>query len=527
MSIIKKIQKKQILHKVVSMATIMVFMFQTTFMPMVQAQQKSKAGSKISTTSRNAKNATSIGKVAPGGPTKTSVNLATGKVNLSIPLGSVKHASSPGFSLSAKYNSNTLASYKVWNVEAPTNDTGVGWKLSSHNTIVRYTNETGNENDDTFYWFNGGTSRELVYSKTDKEGDHYKLKHEMKNTRIVRKFATDDTPGSWVITTTNGTRYTYGGTAGKDPRPPKPAKTPAETVLLQICQYIYAHYTPLKYNPALDCDTGSVESMVKWGNWIGPSQQAKNQENFETAWHLSKITNIAGNDTTLSYVQVVQAVGTDPQAKRFSKGAYLYKVTQKNKETLLLKYVPRKTGPKGAKDAEYVDPWYMNDEPDGYQERLRTLYLGSVDYYNAYGKRISASELEYGFLTTKSSDAHMQKRVLIGVKYLTYKPGSSSGKLVSPAYKFTYWDSGDDVSVTLNGEKEKVFNFNSEKDEGALYGAIKSVTSPTGAVTTYSYKANTLALERKIELPSELTDRKVLFGNDYALVMGGGGKFPI
>ena len=59
------------------------------------------------------------------------------------------------------------------------------------------------------------------------------------------------------------------------------------------------------------CQSGAIEYGVKWGDWVGASQNPRGQENIEVAWNLSRIESITGQATTLSYVNQIQDVGRE------------------------------------------------------------------------------------------------------------------------------------------------------------------------------------------------------------------------
>ncbi len=476
----------------------------------------------------------------PGAAEDSSVNMFTGKVSFSIPLATISSSSGPDFSLSLNYNSNVEAAAQIWNTEADAGDIGLGWQLSSHERIIRLTQNTGSLNDDNFMLVSDSSMKLLEYVKSNGSTDYYKIKNEYHNFTISHDTSTN--PTSWTISMTDGSSKIFGGSIGKEPKPTNPKNDDA---LTKACVILNSN-SDLSKNAASDCDTGPVENGVVWGNWVGPSYQAKNQNQIELAWHLSAIQDNWGNKTILSYVKHIQNVGTGQNALAFSKGAYLYKISQPDGNAIALNYCSKNKGGSSneitIKDsqecsndsssfAEYVDPWTINQEPDGYQERLRVLYLGSVDKiynYNNQQTKISRTALSYKFITT-NSDAAMAKRILTEVQYQAISKETNEPENVVPSYQFSYFgqDTSDNVNVTASGvdasgNPEVIFN----PSNGALYGAIKSITLPSGAVKTYSYSQNNLTdFTRQIKLPANLTERQILYGNDYAVVMGKEGSY--
>ena len=497
----------------------------------------------------------------PGGLADANVDLFTGKLKLSVPLGTLNDSSSPSFSLASNYNGNTLVATQIWNSELPTNDLGLGWALSTQNVITRYTSGTGTTNDDIIYL----DGQELIYTSTQDNVDTYHLKVNHSNSKIYHDRTV--TPSQWMIVGSDGIKTYFGGLFGKEklfttttvPDGEVPSETSelfqdADPALLQACTAIRGEKLATidgDYQastlPQNDCDTGSVEYGVKWGNWTGPRFSDKGQQHIELAWHLSAIEDLAGNRTTFSYVQHVQNVGDGQKAKAFSKGAYLYKISQKSGQNLSLWYCSRT---KGASDQtsgensqdngwggdcgntsgphyrEYEDPWFINVEPDAYQERVRSLYLGAVGVFTKDATQpIGQTRLGYQFQTS-GTDALMAKRMLTSVSIYanTRHEGMTIGHLTTPPYRFSYYGEDDGVCVTRSGdgtgascpEKQVLLN----PENGALYGALKTVETPLGNKKTYRYTAQNVETRRDADLPEELTQRQVLFGDNYALVMG-------
>ncbi len=143
---------------------------------------------------------------APGGPLDNNVDLPSGKVSFNVPLADLDDGVSPPVDLSLNYNSNTLPNYKIWNVEAPTNDSGVGFSLSMRHKIIRYTNETGNTNDDTYYLASDDSTNELDFLRLETENTEVYQQKGLKSNTLIRYFPSSDlnVKSRWEITEDNG-----------------------------------------------------------------------------------------------------------------------------------------------------------------------------------------------------------------------------------------------------------------------------------------------------------------------------------
>ena len=148
----------------------------------------------------------------------------------------------------------------------------------------------------------------------------------------------------------------------------------------------------------------------------------------------------------------------------------------------------------------------LASEPDAYQERFETLYLDSVDLFSADGTKTGTVDLDN---TTLLGKDQMQKRLLTGVRHM-----DAEGVEESPSEKYSYYNESDGVSVTASG------NANAFK-HGAYYGALKSQTAVTGAVTTYRYAQNTIASalrSHQVNPPDANWEKPhVYFGPDYVV----------
>ncbi len=519
----------------------------------------------------------------PGGIEDPNIKGNTGKVGMSLMLGQLGDGSGPGFSLKATYSSNVQNSVKIWNRDYQTPNLGLGWELPE-GRIIRHTNDTGNEDDDHFYLTlpSGGGVIELIYDSVDSADPniiHYRPKGSYAPSMLARLYKFNDVPNkkysTWIITMGTGQRYFYGGNIGIESGS---QKSPEYT---EICDHITNNVEGNKLPPAVaDCMSGSVELGIRWGNWIGPSYEDTSQEQFEVGWWVSAIQDTLGRQTIFSYIQDIQNVGDSTSAKSFTQQTYLYRIQQPSGEKLVLRYCPRAEGTdvsktkgqdqgikkvsrigkkgdgdkghqstkgqdnpgkeiqklsrSGAGDSticivpgkiyqEFVDPWQINAEPDGYQERYSSLYVGAVDHQSDssitdLSQPTLRTLLQSDFLTTDGT-AELAKRILVGVVRQTYDSDLHQVVDVAPPTNYVYWgqSSTDGVSVQVD-DSSNIFN---EQTQG-LYGSIKLVTSPSGATKKYRYKQMELDITRQLMVNDFVNyDQKwPLFGGNHVVIAG-------
>jgi hypothetical protein len=175
------------------------------------------------------------------------------------------------------------------------------------------------------------------------------------------------------------------------------------------------------------------------------------------------------------------------------------------------------------KDCKYESKWaalklsYVKqqatagDDADIYQHRQETQYLAGAELYNANGLNTEQAELGYTFL---GSDVG-QKRVLASITH-SIRTGDNSYQPSSPGHLFEYYDERQNEGVGVGA--------------GALYGGLKSFTSPEGSKTSYRYQQCTIdgALrEREIGRPdndSAWQAPQTYFGPDYVVVIWRGAR---
>ena len=481
----------------------------------------------------------------PGGPTgDPSIDLSHGAVQTNFSLGGTIDGSSPAYNLKASYSSNVKGPVKTWIHDYQPGELGLGWTIE-YPRIIRMNQGTGRRDDDKFvYYATGHGMQELKYLSSDGDFETYAFKSAYQPTTKIQRFVADD-DSYWIVTMPNGVKYYYGGKWGIED------SDSYTDDFKQVCAHLQNEGRPA----AGRCLSGGIEYGVQWGDWVGASQNPENQTNIEVAWNLSRVESITGKATTLSYINHIQDVGRqvgDLKPKAFSKSAYLYRVEQESGAKAVVVYCAMADGSTGSGPAlddeaepashdlvntdtstnhyvnickafphlsygEFADPHTESAEPDGFQERLKTVFIGGTVSFVA-GSTIPKGQvaLSYDFLAGDSND--MTKRILTGVQPQTYDAQQGLMLSLAPPTLFSYWgqDAGDGVSVGKS-DFSKIFN----DDTKAFYGAMKSITSSTGLTKTYTYQKQDLDISRELEVPSKIKNaRSVLFSDSYIILVG-------
>lgn len=400
------------------------------------------------------------------------VNQATGQVSFSVSLFDLPGRNGPGVQVGLNYESSVRQNVTTINQDSPTGSVGLGWTLPRER-ILRMTNGTGNTHDDQYYLYSGTGVDALIPLRSS--GGVIEFQTRRVTNYKISYAAADE---SWTIVNTEGIRYIYGGGLGSGTN----TKTSAGS---------------------------SVEWGVRWGNWIGSGNPAnytpvgggqRSQEQIAVAWNLSQIVNLWDEKIVYEYDQWTQPVAA---GKPFTKSSYLRRIKTTDR-TIVFDYL-NKTG------SEYADPHTEKSEPDAYQERYDTRYLNAISLLDKSGQVLRRTELEYDLLNSGA----MTKRLLTAIVEFR-----ADGSAYGPPREFAYWgqDSGDGVSVSKSSQA----NFYNA-DKGAVYGALKSVTLPSGAISNYFYDQIEIESgERSLQISSPdntWKDPHIYYGSDYAVVL--------
>jgi len=408
----------------------------------------------------------------PGSLDTGTVNLSTGSVSFPISLASLPGRNGLNFDLSIYYSSGGIReAVETWTQDAPTGVLGLGWSFPQAK-IVRIWN--GNTQDSTYGLLTENTLYALVKGGADAAGEIY----ETTNYQFW-KIRYQPERELWAITKEDGTCYWYGGNV----------------------QQTEDHTNTSRGD--------SIELGVRWGTWTGPSNVAAKQEQFPVAWNLSSVENIWGDRVTFLYEQDQQLVGTAGATRKYyTQACRLSQVVGATGESIMLYYGPEE-------DAE--NPYETRVKlhtlpgggPDAYQDRLERHFLGSLEVLNANGELVSHVQLRYASL----GSGEMQKQIL---KSMTFS--NSQGHPYEPPRLFAYYGetSADGVSVSKTDASHVGHG-------GALFGALKSITAPQGATTSYQYTELTIPnAHRDLDIPrpgNAWQQPLTYLGPDYVVVI--------
>lgn len=408
----------------------------------------------------------------PGVLDTGTVNLSTGSVSFPLTLASLPGRNGLDFNLSIQYSSMGIREIvDTWTVETPTGVIGLGWSFPQEK-IVRIWN--GSTQECTYGLLAENTLYALVRGGADAAGEIYEA-----TSYQFWKIRYQPERELWAITREDGTCYFYGGNVRQT-------------------------------NGQTHTSTGdSIEWGVRWGTWTGPSNVAEKQEQFPIAWNLTSIENIWGDRVTFLYEQDQQLVGrAGATRKQYTQACRLSQVIGASGESILLHYGPEEDAenPYETRVKQHTPP---GGGPDAYQDRLERHFLDSLEVLNANGVLLSHVQLRYASL----GSGEMRKQILKSMVC-----SNSHGHPYEPPRLFAYYGetSADGVSVSKTDASNVARG-------GALFGALKSMTAPQGATTSYQYTE--LAIPnacRDLDIPRpghEWHHPLTYLGPDYAVVI--------
>ena len=488
----------------------------------------------------------------PGAGSTGNVDPATGKLTFGVPLAGIGGGTTPSFTLGLSYSSASVYETAInWNYEQVPGEVGLGWSLpAAHMRIARLPGSTGVAYDNSFMLMTGTAGYRLAlvgydqpnnvkYYETN-DGDFARLEF---HDNSAGDPGTPESSSYWVLTDATGIKYYYGWAYRA-----QDGASSTDADFASFCTDLESG--PIFQAEADDCEFGPAELDVRWGSWTGVSYDTVNQEQFASSWYLSAIENTNGLRTTLYYGRHTQQVGqqkmSNPERtavpKTFGKATYLYKVVTDDGSQMTLDWASRTA-------TEILDPRQYNSEPDGYQEKYQALYLSQVDTFDGgiaapnggwatAPTPVSQAALGYNngvLLGFDNPEQLMGKRILTAVTPSEYNfakaaDGDAAPFDPQPSYAFGYWgqntvqqtengatlSNDDGVSVSRWNDDQ---GFNAHK--GALYGLIKSVTSPLGATTTYQYtNAQGTLVQRTLEV-DDLAPYTEVNANRHAYVGSG------
>ncbi|MDW3196851.1 MAG: RHS repeat-associated core domain-containing protein [Cytophagales bacterium] len=196
----------------------------------------------------------------------------------------------------------------------------------------------------------------------------------------------------------------------------------------------------------------AVQWVVKWGNWIGNSANTTNQSRQGLVWNLAKVHDQWGNDVEYTYQNVENRVSAVSGTGQYhTEASYLDEITLSDGVIIDLVYTDKSTW-------EFYEPHTEKSEPDAYQERYEKKFLDEVQVFNEFGNLIEKIDLRYNVLNFDGTQHYdTRKRVLTEVESYNIE-GHASDPI-----KFSYISSGTNASK------------------------LQTVTSPTGATTSFTY----------------------------------------
>ncbi|MHA4807281.1 RHS repeat-associated core domain-containing protein [Flavitalea flava] len=391
------------------------------------------------------------------------IDLHSGQAAFSLPLASLPGRNGLGVDISAGYNSQVQKQAITWNTEAPTGLVGLGWAIPFE-AIYADANGCANPNDRRYFLVSSGHVSRLVRTGTGINGSLLYAREDY----AFQLISYSPSSETWTIIRENGDTCIYGGlTSGRN----------------------------------------TVQLNVHWDNWAGSSNQTQDQRQGVIGWNLNQVTNRFNDTITYQYMNVNVPVGS-ATGSVYTQASYPARITGVEGDYLVFNY--------SSKNAlEYQDPHITPVPPNAYQDRFETNYLSSIGVFSPQGTLKYTTQLSYtnpdgstAFLGTGS----LSKRLLTDISTLyPDAPGSL------PGTQFSYY--GQNVADGVNNFD--VFNCGTQ----ALYGAINTVTVPTGGITIYRYGSLSPAFSnRQTNLPAPILSGVVFsnpvfyFQDDYTLV---------
>ena len=422
---------------------------------------------------------------AKGAPPVSDVDLATGNVVLKEALLGVS-----GFHLNLVYNSEGIHNRaSLWNRDQTQSVLGLGWSIPEYK-IVRQTYATGTTKDDRYllYW-KGATYPLLFISEDESHSTKSYRVGEQQDWKITHNTQSDQ----WLLRLKDGKVYIFGDGAG------------------------------------ISHNANSEEKEVKWGNWIGSSKQTSTQRTLAVCYHLSAIEMLMGEQVKFYYRQDLDHVG-GASGKQHTRAIYLSKVEGLRGRYLEFTYQDKEPH-------EYYNPHIENgvlhgNDGDAYQERFQTQYLSKVSLHHKGIMRSGAQQpdkllgdVRFAYTFLKQGTL-LQKRLLSSIGHY-----DSKGGLIAPITSYDYFglQSSDGVYAGFKKSETKLYDVTT----GALYGAIKCRTLPTGLSYGYHYgkekmngSSKAIAItfpaapyNSKYEVHSKWSAPELFYGSDYVVAI--------
>lgn len=367
----------------------------------------------------------SLGQGALQGAIANSVQEVTGKVNISLPIATLK-ARTLSYPVTLSYNGDAVFKQAQYLNQFRSQSTlGVGWALQ-HPKIVADHKGTATRDDDTFYLVDGGSSTRLICTKKQQVAQPgygqnyldfeleqykpYKIRYLISNTSASTTYPYD----YWTIKDDKGITYTYGRT------------------------------------------DNARENVLAWGNWIGDSKNPNGATPHTTVWNLSEIDNQDWEDYSLkfTYEKVNHRISSGSSITHTS-ASYIKEIRSSSRRKIVFTYAEKSP-------EEYYEPHKEQPEPDAYQERFETKYLEAISVYDDAGEQVYTYTM--GYEVRKKAHSNDQNRYLQSITQ-TDKQGNSlppvelayhtNGPYEGGVKQVTYPSGG---SVTYTYSEQNVFD---------------------------------------------------------------------
>ena len=413
------------------------------------------------------------------------VDLTTGKLLLPLQIATVTGPNDFGESLTLQYSTlGLMTKIKTWNEDAPTGVAGLGWSL----TTPQITRLGIGSINDTFV-LNGTVL--TLQSQTGNSTNGYTLIFKT-STQSLLKIAYTSQNEKWSVTDGDGIIYVYG----------------LEPHALEYGVSWQGSST------SFQVPQNSIDQSQTPGLWSGESlQNTSNQVQFVKHWNLLSKKNVFDQQVNYFYNKTEYNVGTKGEGALYTLASYLTHIEMMNGgtlgERLELNYQSKFSWEYPVLRLMYNSDGTLNN---AYQDRFITQYLSSVVHFHPTGVIHAVYQFTYGFLwdhfgtqvTSSPYFLSMNKRILLSLSVLT-----PDGILTQPPTQFDYWGYGNATGDNTNdGFKNHYDSIDILKMKNSdfsaatpypyqdaagnnyyqLFGHLKNIQSPSGALTWYSYR---------------------------------------
>ena len=455
----------------------------------------------------------------------SNVNLFRGDVNTSMTLISLPSRNNLDVGVVLSYRSNIHDQATLWNLEAPTSTLGLGWDLSYER--IQLADPTISSLTDRKYFLVNSDSSSLLKASEESWflfdmgiGFQTTLQDGMVTYALREEFALHSLSLSENCYISGGSKGPW--TIKDDDNETIYIVTPSEDKLevsaggqgyeLENYQFwkirYYSDYERwvivkedgliASYGGLKTIDRKTIQWGVKWGNWLGSSSLIEGQEQYPVAWNLANNFNIWGDSVAYSYEVIEQAVGSNT-GKSYTKACYISSITDVFKRTVSFFY-------KEKEEREVMDPYKVvpDNQPNSYQSRYETKYLDRIEVKSPDEKLLFAFQFTSIIknVTGKSESDPLYNQTCKRFLNTIIQENGFGESL--PGVKFDYYFDSIDPNP----------------------GALKSITSPEGAISLYTYRQEDLPLCEKsitIKRPEgeneEYWTPRIWYGSDYAVIV--------